>query len=146
MMAEYERISAAALDAFVDTNVFVYSQDRSDPQKRKTAMELLQRLSSEGRLVISAQVLQEFACVAVRKLGLKIPEINILIDDLAKLTVCPIDPTTIKNAVAIHFTQGLSFFDSQILATAIRHGCSCLYSEDMADGQTIQGVKIINPF
>ena len=145
-MIGYEFIGSSTASMFVDTNVFVYSQDRADPQKRKTAMELLQQLSSQGSLVISTQVLQEFACVAVKKLKLNIPETNTLIDELAKLPMLAIDPSTIKDAVTIHFAHSLSFFDSLILATAIRHGCSCVYSEDMADGQTIRGVRVINPF
>jgi predicted nucleic acid-binding protein len=60
--------------------------------------------------------------------------------------VCTIDIATIKDAVTIHFTNKLSFFDSLIIATAARHGCLCVYSEDMANGQKIRGVTVINPF
>ena len=132
--------------SFVDTNVFVYAQDRSNPEKRAVALQLLKRLSTEGSLVISTQVLQEFANVAVRKLGLHLPQTNALLDELAKLPVLPIDLAIIKDAVTIHFAHQLSFFDSLIVSTAAQYDCSCVYSEDMADGQTIRGVTIINPF
>jgi len=146
MMAAGEGISLHAQTSFVDTNVFVYAQDKSNPEKRATAMQLLKRLSADGSLVISTQVLQEFANVAVRKLGLHLPETNALLDELAKLPVLSIDLATIKDAATIHFAHQLSFFDSLIISTAARHGCSCVYSEDMADGQTIKGVTVVNPF
>ena len=146
MTAAHDIPSAVYADAFVDTNVFVYAQDTSDPIKRGKALELLKTLSVEGRLVISTQVLQEFASVATRKLNLRLPATNALLDELAKLPVCVIDTVTIKDAVTIHFANKLSFFDSLIIATAARHGCSHVYSEDMANGQTIRGVTIINPF
>jgi len=145
-LAAPDALSAFCADAFVDTNVFVYAQDASVPHKRAKALELLKTLSAEGKLCISTQVLQEFANVAVRKLGLNLPETNVLLDELAKLRVLPIDMAVIKDAVSIHFSNKLSFFDSLIISTAARHGCSCVYSEDMADGQTIRGVTIINPF
>ena len=132
--------------AFVDTNVFVYAQDSSNPEKREAALLLLEWLSKEGNLVISTQVLQEFANCAVKKLGLRLPETNALLDELAKLTVHSIDLSTIKDAVTIHFTYQLSFFDSLVVATAARNGCLYLYSEDLANGQTIRGVTIVNPF
>jgi len=145
MTASHEAAASEGL-AFVDTNVFVYAQDSSNPDKRTRALDLIKSLSSEGRIVISTQVLQEYANVAVRKLGLLLPQTNALIDELAKLPVCPIDSLIIKDAVALFFTHKLSFFDSLIIATAARNNCAYLYSEDMADGQTINGVTIVNPF
>ena len=40
----------------------------------------------------------------------------------------------------------LSFWDSLILASAKACGCTTVYSEDLNDGQTINGVKVVNPF
>jgi predicted nucleic acid-binding protein len=145
-MNEHEFVSTVYTGAFVDTNVFVYSQDASAQQKRIIALELIERLASEGRLVISTQVLQEFASAAVNKLGMSLPETTALIDELAKLPTYTVDTATIKNALTIQFAHRLSFFNSLIIATAARNGCSYLYSEDLADGKTIRGVAIINPF
>ena len=39
-----------------------------------------------------------------------------------------------------------SFYDSLIIAAAIRGGCDVLYSEDLQDGQQVRGVKVINPY
>jgi len=40
----------------------------------------------------------------------------------------------------------LSFYDGLIVAAAALAKCTTLYSEDMQDGQTIEGVPIRNPF
>jgi predicted nucleic acid-binding protein len=133
-------------DVFVDTNIFVYAQDKADTVKQAKALELIRDLAEDGRIVISTQVLQEFASVAVRKLGLLLPQTNALLDELAKLPTCNIDAGTIKDAVVIHFANRLSFFDSLTIATAVKNGCTYVYSEDLADGQTIRGVTIVNPF
>jgi predicted nucleic acid-binding protein len=39
-----------------------------------------------------------------------------------------------------------AFFDANILASAKLAGCDTLWSEDMAHGQVIEGVRITNPF
>jgi predicted nucleic acid-binding protein len=40
----------------------------------------------------------------------------------------------------------LSYWDAAILAAASQMGCQTLYSEDLNDGQTYDGVTVINPF
>ena len=52
--------------SLVDTNIVVYAHDRDDLAKHVIALGLLQRLSSQGRLVLSAQVLNEFCSVMMR--------------------------------------------------------------------------------
>ena len=43
--------------ALVDTNVVVYAYDLDDPGRHDVARDLLEKLSNEGRLVFSVQVL-----------------------------------------------------------------------------------------
>lgn len=40
----------------------------------------------------------------------------------------------------------LQFFDAVIIAVSRRAGAAILLSEDMQDGQVIEGLTIINPF
>ena len=46
----------------------------------------------------------------------------------------------------IRTRYGFSFYDSLIVAAALEAGCTTLYSEDMQDGQRIEGLTIRNPF
>lgn len=43
-------------------------------------------------------------------------------------------------------TARLSFWDSMIVVSANALGCALLWSEDLNDGQQIDGVTIRNPF
>jgi predicted nucleic acid-binding protein len=52
---------------FLDTNIFVYSFDATAPQKQQTARSLIRNALATQRGVISAQVVQEFLNVGLRK-------------------------------------------------------------------------------
>ena len=39
-----------------------------------------------------------------------------------------------------------SYWDALLITTAAEAGCSAILTEDMADGTTLSGVRIINPF
>ena len=56
--------------ALLDTNVLLYSvAETGEEAKKRVAVELIQRLHSEGRGAVSVQVLQEFYVNMVRKYG-----------------------------------------------------------------------------
>jgi len=54
---------------------------------------------------------------------------------------------TIKTGWGIRKKYKLSYWDCIIIASALECGCSIMYSEDMQDGQIIEGkLRITNPF
>jgi len=56
-------------------------------------------------------------------------------------------PNTVKEACKLAQKYRYSFYDSLIIAAAIECNCNIFYSEDMHDGQTVEGIfKIVNPF
>lgn len=54
--------------SFIDTNLIVYANDRRDKKKQKAAIILISDLMKTGNGVISTQVMQEYANVALNKL------------------------------------------------------------------------------
>ena len=56
---------------FIDTNIFVYSFDKSNPQKNDISQNLISEALTKSEGIISYQVIQEFMNVALRKF--KIP-------------------------------------------------------------------------
>ena len=127
---------------FLDTNVILYAF-RQDNTRSRTAETLL---AAGG--AISVQILNEFVAVARRKLNKSWKEVRRALDILELL--CP-DPApltieTHRQAVQIAERYGYSIFDSLVIAGALRAGASTLYSEDMRDSQTIEGLTIRNPF
>jgi len=128
--------------AFFDTNVLLYliSEDSS---KADRAEEVL----AQGG-VISVQVLNEFASVGLRKHRLSYPEIRETLDTFRAF--CKVEPLTVDihdQGLTIAERYGFSLYDALIVAAALKAGCVTLYSEDMQDGQTIEGRLVIrNPF
>lgn len=133
---------------FVDTNVLVYARDLTDETKHRRAMEWLARLwdTEAGRL--SWQVLQEFYVTATRKL--EPPRDTVLVrEDIASLNTwrpIPTDLRTLDSAWAVEDRYGLSWWDSLIVAAAQIGGCTHLLTEDLQDGQDLDGVLVVDPF
>ena len=128
-------------ESFFDTNVLLYLLS-GDPAKADRAEELL---GSGG--TISAQVLNEFAAVARRKLAMPWPEVReVLATVRAVCAVEPVSEATHDLGVAIAERYGFSLYDSLIVAAASLAGCRVLYTEDLQDGQTVHAVTVRNPF
>jgi predicted nucleic acid-binding protein len=63
--------------------------------------------------------------------------------------LCRVEPVTFsvhEHGVALAERFGFQLYDAMILASAIKAGCKTLYSEDLQNGQTIEGLTIRNPF
>jgi predicted nucleic acid-binding protein len=128
--------------AFFDTNVLVYAFAAGDP--RTGISEAL--LAAGG--VVGVQTLNEFVAVAVRKLAMPWKEVLEALKAIRVLCPSPV-PVTIKThdmALRIAGRYGFHIYDSLVIAAAIEASCSTLYSEDMRDGQQIEGLTIRNPF
>jgi predicted nucleic acid-binding protein len=50
-----------------------------------------------------------------------------------------ISEKTIKKALDVHKKYGVSYYDALMIAAALERKCKYLLSEDMADGQVIDG-------
>jgi predicted nucleic acid-binding protein len=51
-----------------------------------------------------------------------------------------------RRALDLQVRYRYGFYDSLIVAAALDAGCTRLYSEDLQDGQRIEGLTIENPF
>ena len=51
-----------------------------------------------------------------------------------------------RHALDVRERYRFSFYDSLIVAAALEAGCTRLLSEDLQDGQVIEGLRIENPF
>src|SRR4029077_15818169 len=92
-------------------------------------------LVAEGG-VISVPVLKEFACVAMRKLDMQLPEIReILLTIRAVCTVIPVDVETHDLGLELVERYQLGIYDALIVAAALQAECAVLYTEDLQHGQ-----------
>jgi len=129
--------------AFFDTNVLIYAVAENDPRAARS-----EELLANGG-VISVQVLNEFTSVARRKLDMSWDEvrealtaIRILCPDAVAVTVATLD-----SGLKIAEDYGYGIYDALIAASALEAKCATLYSEDLQNGQVIEGsLTVRNPF
>lgn len=134
---------------FLDTNIFVYSFDTSNPGKRKIALDIISKALTQSKGIISYQVIQEFMNVALRKF--KVPLSS---NDCQKYLTVVLEPICevylsidlFHKALEITERWHFSFYDSLIISAALKAECSVLYSEDLQHQQEIFDLQIINPF
>ncbi|MDB4952550.1 MAG: domain nuclease [Myxococcales bacterium] len=131
---------------FVDTNVLVYAEDATAGVKRSRARSLITELASSGALVLSTQILQELYNVVTRKLGISAIIARSLVEDYSKLDVVLVRPEVILGAIDLNRMHALSLWDALVIKCASVAGCSRVLSEDLQHGQSIDGVRIENPF
>lgn len=97
--------------------------------------------------VVSVQVLNEFANVAIKKHAIDFAEIREIVAAVRTLcAVRPVDLETHELGLDISERFKFSIYDSMLLAAARQAGCTTFYSEDMSHGQKIGGLTIRNPF
>ena len=131
---------------FVDTSVLVYLFDAGAPSKQARARELLRE--ERDRLVVSVQVLGEFYVTVTRKLAVPLPSDAAAhaVDALCELQVQALHPELARSAVRRSQSSRLSYWDSLIIETALGAGAEVLFTEDLQDGQAIDGLRVVNPF
>lgn len=132
----------SGVESFFDTSVLVYLLSSEDEKANR--VETL--LAESG--VISVQVLNEFAAVAIRKLAMPLADIREVLDTVRN--ICRTEPLTVEDhdrAGEVLERYRFSFYDSVIVASALRAGCKILYTEDLQHGQVIaRQLEVINPF
>jgi predicted nucleic acid-binding protein len=134
---------------FVDTNVIAYARDNGEPTKQAIAERWLAGLARSRAGRISWQVLIEFYAVATnpRKLAINADLARADIENLQTWHPIAPDGALLKSAWRLSDRYGLSWWDSQIVAAALRADCSVLLSEDLSHGQVVEDVlRIVNPF
>lgn len=134
---------------FVDTNVLVYDRDQRDPEKHKRARAWMTALwKRPGLGVVSSQILTELYWTVTRKLrpGMDEKAARRYVRTLMAWEFVVVDQSAIAGAWTIQDRFGLSFWDSVVVASARIGRCRILLTEDLQDGQHLDGLLVVNPF
>ena len=132
---------------FFDSNILIYFADGADPQKQQIAENLIKNAVINDNGVISTQSLQEFFAATTRKLMCSKEKAKEYVENFSdSFTVEQVSVPLILKAINISIKNQFSFWDSLILSAAIQSGCIICYSEDLTNGQIVEGVKVVNPF
>ena len=136
------------IEYLVDTNLFVYAHDRSEPVKQRRARELLERLFELETGAITTQILGEFfrtvTCRLSRPLGLAVAQLQVE----SVRSLFPVLPTTeqiVVEAVRGVVVHGLSYWDAQIWAAARLNQIPTILSEDFQSGRAVETVRFEHP-
>ncbi|MCK4445503.1 MAG: PIN domain-containing protein [Candidatus Marinimicrobia bacterium] len=133
---------------FIDTNILVYANDRTEKGKYERAKQILFNGIANEDIAISTQVLSEFYVTVTKKIKVKLPantaKKEILL--LKAIEIVEIDFNLIIQAINISDKNKLTYWDSLIIAAAQEARCNIVYSEDFNPDQTIGSVTIKNPF
>jgi predicted nucleic acid-binding protein len=134
---------------FVDTNVLVYDRDRRDLLKHERAQAWMSTLwQHPGLGVVSSQVLTAFYWTVTRKLrpGLDEEAARRYVRAVLAWEFVAVDQAAMIEAWSVQDRFGFSFWDSLVVATARAAHCRVLLTEDLQDGQDLDGVLVVNPF
>jgi predicted nucleic acid-binding protein len=131
---------------FIDTNIWLYAliESEEDLEKHYKAKQCIANVEN---VIISTQVVNE-VCVNLLRKGKKdmpyiakfIPEFTNAYQTLAQITEDLITASTIRADYHV------SYWDSLMIASALRADCNILFSEDMQDGLFLyKRLQIQNP-
>jgi predicted nucleic acid-binding protein len=131
---------------FLDTNILLYCDDRSDKPKQDRALDLILLHGSRRTAVVSLQVLQEYYVNAIRKLGVDPALARQKVEAYSRFEL--VEPTIndILTAIDLHRLRRISYWDALVIHCARKSGCKVVLSEDMQHGQVVDGVRIVDPF
>lgn len=122
--------------AFVDTNVFIYLYSDDELEKQKKCLQIFEHY----HCVTSIQVINEISNVMLKKFKVDSEKISIVIQEIENnCAVNPISLLTVQKALEIHKHYGYSYYDSLIVSSALENECTILLTEDMQNGQKIEG-------
>jgi predicted nucleic acid-binding protein len=132
---------------FVDTNILVYAHDTSAGTKHDRAKALVEDLWRQRSGVVSTQVLQELCVNIRRKAGhpVDLRTAREIVADYLSWNVVTNTGESILDALQLEEHYQISFWDALIVQAAEASGAAVLYSEDLSDGQTYRGIRVVNP-
>lgn len=133
----------------VDTNILVYAYDRSEPEKQKMAIDILDFLAMHKVGILSPQILSEFFNVVTKKLSAPLT----VEEGCARLNnyLQAWEVVDLTGIVVLEAARGVkehkfSFWDSLVWATARMNQIKTVISEDFSNNSVVEGVRFINPF
>jgi predicted nucleic acid-binding protein len=134
---------------FLDTNIFVYSFDRSSAAKARRATELIREALTTQKGIVSYQVVQEFFNVALRRFSQPMQPADAeqyLGTVFRPLLSVHSSQALYAEALHLHAQSGLSWYDSLIVSAALEAQCGLLFTEDLQHGQRFGSLQVRNPF
>ena len=131
-------------NVFIDSNILIYAYSITEPDKRQIARDTIDKYNS----ILSIQVINEFSNNCLKKLKKTHNEIIAAIEEIAlNFPITQITVPIVIKALNLQKQYQFNYYDCIMLASALGHNCTYIFSEDMQHGQIIENtLTIINPF
>ena len=130
----------------LDANVLVYAADLAAGERHERALDILDRAVRRD-CVLTLQALAEFFHVTTRKsMAARAEAAAQLRDWTTEFPTISADSGALWTALEFTAHGRFGWWDALLLATAERHGCNFVLSENMQDGARFGGVTILDPF
>lgn len=131
-------------NVFVDSNVWLYALLKGQSEHKQ---HIAQHIIQSKNIIISVQIINEVCYQLYRNKTFSEEELKKLITGFyKKYQVIGLEQEILVGAADLRKNHKFSFWDSLIVACALKANCSILYSEDMQHGFMINQLEIINPF
>jgi predicted nucleic acid-binding protein len=134
---------------FLDTNIFVYSFDRSSAAKARHSSQLIRQAVATRKGIVSYQVVQKFFNVALRRFAqpMTVAEAEQYLGTVFRpLLAVRSSQALYSEALRLKDNHRLSWYDALIVAAAVEGRCGVLYSENLQHGQRFGDLRVENPF
>ena len=130
----------------LDTNILVYAMDGQVSHRQASAARVID-LARHADCWLALQAISEFYAAVTRKRLVAATAARAqALDWLTMFPTASASATAVRDALALAAAQRASYWDALLLCTAAEAGCTAMLTEDLADGITLAGVRIINPF
>ena len=129
----------------LDSNILIYAELEPDSEKGARSTDLILRAARDG--VIPVQVLGEY----LRFIQRRVPSVferairQVSIYQAAFVTP-PTTTAIVDMASAWARAHRMQLWDCVVCAASAHAGAKLLLTEDMQDGRTLDGLRLINPF
>ncbi|HTQ83185.1 MAG TPA: PIN domain-containing protein [Pseudolabrys sp.] len=129
----------------LDSNILIYAELEPDSEKGARSADLILRAARDG--VVPAQVLGEYLRFVQRRVPAAFEQAirQTAIYQGAFLTP-PTTDVILNKACELAGAHRLHLWDCVVCAASAAAGARVLMTEDMQDGQMIEGLRLINPF
>jgi predicted nucleic acid-binding protein len=132
---------------FCDTNILVYARDAAAGVKHDRARLLVERLWRDQTGALSIQILQELYVSLTRKLSpaFDAESARPIVASLSTWQVVEPRAAHVLSAIDATSRWRVSFWDAMMLTAAHLAGARVVWSEDLNDGQSYDGLIVRNP-
>lgn len=139
-------MSDKEFNCFIDSNIWLYAFINNSEEEHKS--EIAKNIIAANNITISTQVINEVSVNLIKKAKFSESDIQELVQDFYfNYRVIDIDSTILINASKLRQNYCFSYWDSLIVASALKASAKILYSEDMQNGLIVdKSLTVVNPF